>query len=375
MAHDDNMFAELLLGVALYIERPTGWESGYPPGLLHAMSNIALGMGTAFPKTFSAFLTLCHKSLVDWYPYPLADFTTDYPLMNDGQLGEQAKDYLYSLPDELLQKHHKTGFLPASVLDNWEIVRFLDRMHSMDDAVEAQRLYVIIRSFLIEHSWITSKDLIALKQQNVTEESRDYLKTTFYQQDDSGDEIYCCDYCGILHITDGQLAGIKPIWCDDHHPSLPYIQTISASSYSRMKPGIHLRTFIPGQAERVVFAEAEALQDEHPEHLTAVVRYPGLDAYDLRLKFRDEAWAVDVKDLADPKDLARKIRPMAQGNVLEHAKEFYVVPDRRLRFVPDYMEQVHRHYGAIKPPLYLLTQEDFCTRMRSKCAELIKASR
>ncbi len=370
----DTVFAELLLGLTTLVQEESRWADRYPPGLIQAMNALALGMGDQFPATFTAFVALCHKPLHTWYPYKLSDFTEKYALLDSGQLTEQASDYLYSLPDEILRQHDWRGFIPTSVRDNWEMLRFLQDMRGMENTAEAQRLYAIIRSFLIVHSWITRRDLIQLGRQNVSEEIRNWLKSTFYESDDSGDEAYYCDHCGILRQVNGRLVGVKPSYCDDHHPDLPHIHKIATDGYTRMKYGIHLRTFIPGRTELAIFEAAESLQAEYADHLIDVARYPGLDAYDLRLVFRDEAWAVDVKDLADPRELSRKIQPMPDSKGLEHDKAYYVVPERRLRFEPDYLDQVRRHH-KIKPPLFLYSQSEFCQHMRAKCVQLVKATR
>jgi hypothetical protein len=370
----ENIFPELILGLALLTQEQKDWMQKYPPVLLRAMAAISLEMGAKFPKTVTAFLGLCQQPLKNWYPYKLRNFTINYALLDNKQLTEQASDYLYEMPSEMSQQIQTTGFIPTSVLDNWEMVRFIEQVRGMDDSGEAQRQYTIIRSFLIEHSWITKKNLMELKRQGISEEGINWLKTTFYHQEDNEQKVIHCDYCGILRLENNHLVGIKPTYCSDHQWGLPHVHSTTVSSYSRLKMGIHLRTFIPGQAELALFNEAEALQHEYPEHLIDVVRYPALDTYDLQLVFRDEVWAVDVKDYADPLDLKRKITPIRKANNRDHAKAFYVVPDRRLRFIPDYLDQVRRYTKIIRPPLFLLSQQEICNRMKAKCAELVKAS-
>jgi hypothetical protein len=245
----------------------------------------------------------------------------------------------------------------------------------MDDSAEAQRLYVTIRSFLIEHSWITRRDLNTLKRQNIPDDFRDLLRTQFYVPDDNATDFYVCERCGILQVVAGQLIGVKPGWCNEHRPGLPHIHEMGATEYSRLKRGIHLRTFIPGQAERELFQQADALLEEFAGHLTHVERYPGLDAYDLRLTFRDgEVWAVDVKDIADPIRLAAKIQPLRRGSKLRHDQGWYVVPDRRLELEAGYLEQV-RLACTVQPPLHLEKASDFYAKLRAKCNALVNASR
>src|SRR5258708_39372065 len=101
MLDGSNVFTELILGLALYNEAPSYWKNSYPAGLIHAMNAIALDMGGLFPKTFTAFIALCHKPLQDWYPYPATGFSLRYAVLDNGELTEQASDYIYGLPDDI----------------------------------------------------------------------------------------------------------------------------------------------------------------------------------------------------------------------------------------------------------------------------------
>jgi hypothetical protein len=375
MANIDKLFPELVLGLALYTQEHFRWANSYPAGLIRAMNGLALLKGADFPKTFTAFLRLCHQPVEEWYPGDVENFTKAYRLLINGQLSEQASDYLYSLPADLVEQHQRKGYVPGSVLDNWEMQQFIQHLHNMDDSAEAQRIYVTIRSFLIEHSWITRRDLNALKRQNIPDDFRDLLRTKFYEPDDRATDFYVCERCGILQIVDDQLIGIKPGWCGEHRPGLPHVQEMSTTEYARLKRGIHMRTFIPGQAERELFQQAEQMLEEFAGHLTRVERYPGLDAYDLRLTFRDgEIWAVDVKDIADPFSLAAKIQPLHKRGALRHDMGWYVVPDRRIEMEAGYLEQV-RHARAVQPPLHLEKASDFYAKLRAKCNALVNASR
>jgi len=368
-----DVFIELILGLALYHEERDKWRSRYPSGLVHAMNAIALEKGTEFPKTFTAFLAQCRQPLEAWYSLAIDGFSKLFAVLDDNGLTEPASDFLFGLPSDLVEQQRRYGFVPVSVLDNFEMLQFLNNMREMEDKAEAQHTYAVIRSFLIEHSWIERRTLKQLRQEKMSEETINWVKDTFYEEDNSGEDVYFCDYCGVLRVVDGRLVGIKPSYCDDHMES-PHVQKTEVNAYSRLRIGIHQRTFLPGRAEFAIFNGADKLHDEFPDHLTDVVRYPGLDTYDLRLVFRDEVWAVDVKDIADPEDMSKKTLPIDKADGITHDKGFYVVPDRRFRFIPDYMQQVRRA-KPIKPPLYLCSQEEFCDKMRTKCTDLVKASR
>lgn len=91
-----------------------------------------------------------------------------------------------------------------------------------------------------------------------------------------------------------------------------------------------LRRFIaaPGQAELRLFNALEARR-------LRVELWPQYDAYDLRIVFADgSAWAVDVKDWANPVLLARSVGHFPTEPVWSRA--FYVFPDERRRERGDY---------------------------------------
>jgi len=362
---------ELILSLAAWYQDTS---SAYPPGLVRAMNSLALAMGAGFPRTFTAFLQLCRTPLGEWYPFPLEANMKRWALLQGAHLSESALDLMFQLPKEVIEQAARRGFVPQSVLDNQRFALFIDEMRNLADRAEAQHLYDTIRSFLISHSWITRDELRALRASGIDAERIEWVKEALYEPDD-GDDIYVCERCGILRRHNGRLVGVKPIFCDDHYLDASHIQHLVTGTRTRLKIGIHQRTFIPGQAEKVLFEAAEALHDEFRDHLTRVERYPGLDSYDLRLVFRDEVWAVDVKDLSNADDLAQAIQPLNDSGDLHHDHAFYVVPDRRLSFAPDYLEEANRCRRGQHPEIVLLTQSTFIQKMRTKCADLVRATR
>ena len=362
---------ELILSLTAWYQDTA---STYPPGLVRAMNSLSLAMGAGFPKTFTAFLQLCRTPLGEWYPFPLEANMKRWALLQGTHLSESALDLMYQLPEEVIEQAARRGFVPQSVLDNRRFALFIDEMRSLADRAEAQHLYGTIRSFLISHSWIVRADLRMLREAGIEPDRIEWVKDALYEPDD-GDDIYVCERCGILRRHKGQLVGVKPTFCDDHYPEAAHIQHLVTGTHSRLKIGLHQRTFIPGQAEKALFDAAEALHDEYPDHLTHAERYPGLDSYDLQLVFRDEVWAVDVKDLSDAAALSDEIQPLNDSGDLRHHRAFYVVPDRRLSLAPDYLEEANRYRYGQHPEIILLAQSIFIQKMRAKCAELVRATR
>jgi hypothetical protein len=138
----------------------------------------------------------------------------------------------------------------------------------------------------------------------------------------------------------------------------------------RLKEGIHLRTFLPGQLERALFTFAERLRDTYPDHLLEVERYPGLDTYDLRLTFRDdEAWAVDAKDQSYPRRLAAQIQPLYSEGNLFHTHAFYVIPDERKADL-DYWGHLEHAVGVLPDNLFIMSVSEFQQQVEEKLKSL-----
>lgn len=373
----DTTFLKLCLGLLSYTEED-GYKKDwpYPPGLMLAMNDLSLHMEDKFPKTWREFIAYCEKPLAVWYPNSVTveHFGGEYQLLKAGRLTEQAQDFLNELPITLLTEQEWRGYVPQSVLDNQVLADLIHRLHGEEDQTAAQQEYVTVRSFLIEHCWIGRRAERTLNQSGLKKERIDWIKKSFYRIGHG--DLWECDRCGVLRMEGDRLIGIKPDYCDDHREGLPHIRQIQEYSFLQLNNGTHLRTFIPGRAELAIFEEAERLNDEYPDCIFGVERYPSLDSYDLRVQFSDEVWAVDVKDIADPETMAKKVKPLDNDGALTHQQGFYVIPDRRLIQQPDYLTNVRRRTAAIKPPLIsLISQTEFCDRMQTKCKSLLKKRR
>ncbi len=121
-----------------------------------------------------------------------------------------------------------------------------------------------------------------------------------------------CDRCGSLFKKYGKLRGIKPSACNDHRQNLPYIGKIAwQQGLRRLKFGIHWRICLPEIPEIRLFDNFAELQKKFPQQLCAIHLYPGIDRYDLQLRFCDQStWALDIKDYHNPYNLAPKLTPL-----------------------------------------------------------------
>jgi hypothetical protein len=103
------------------------------------------------------------------------------------------------------------------------------------------------------------------------------------------DPLYwLCEQCGPLTKQYGQLRGIKPSACNDHRTELPHVQLVPWQRGLRcIAIGIHWRVCLPAISEMRLFHQWEVLCQQHPKELCSVLLWPGIDRYDLQLRFAD----------------------------------------------------------------------------------------
>jgi hypothetical protein len=133
-----------------------------------------------------------------------------------------------------------------------------------------------------------------------------------------------------------------------------------------LKRGVHLSTYIPGTAEmelyRWLMKEVQPVQPD----LQQVDLWPGIDSYDLQLRFPGQVWAVDVKDYKDPFTLGEHIK---QDNRSFDRKDlawnewFYVYPTYHEWQRPNYEECVRRAAKGLPAKVSILNTEQFKKRV------------
>jgi len=97
--------------------------------------------------------------------------------------------------------------------------------------------------------------------------------------------------------------------------------------------------------------------------------WPEFDRYDLRLRFADgEAWAVDVKDWAEPSLLARRVNaqaaPFTSGP--RWSRAFFVFPQERQRERPDYVRAFENHCHVLSDGVEAAFEVDFLEEVKRK---------
>src|SRR5712691_2203011 len=147
------------------------------------------------------------------------------------------------------------------------------------------------------------------------------------------------------YLTDA-LGSIKPSACTGRCPGPQGWQDLDPLSNTLvLKRGLHLRTHIPGITEIQLYRWLlQDVQSTQPM-LQQVVLWPGVDRYDLLLRFQDGTWAVDVKDYKDPfalgKHIAQDNRHFAENELIWNYW-FYVYPSYREISRSDYATHVRR---------------------------------
>lgn len=363
-----NTLIYLVTGLHSYFEAD---RTRIPTNLRRALNLLALQQPTLFPKTLNAFMQKCHQPLSAWYPLTVPTFfDAAHPILSENRLSESAQMFCIEI-SELLDIKAFSDKIPQTALDNLVMVEFRQKLKQQRDKAAAQRLYVQVRSALIEHSWFT-RQMYRVLSLEIQREVREFLDE---QPELPFEQLPVCSRCGLLEWVDEGWQGIKPEYCSDHGANSPYVQWIANEPHLlRLKRGVHLRTFLPGQAELLLFKFADDMRVQYPDHLLKAERYPGLDTYDLRLTFSDAVWAVDVKDIAAPERFIQQVKPLYKEGDLHYSQAYYVIPDVRLDD-PEYTRVVWEKTETLPRNLHIVSLSAFQQQIKTHLDELSKPPR
>jgi hypothetical protein len=376
----EQVFPFLAFGLAKYMENEQKYP--YPPELLYAQHHLSLAMLTSYPATITEFFELCKKPLGEWWPgETLPDkFDKRFELLEpNGELGQQVIEYLktYKLPDSITFQGIQV-VLDSELMGN--ICRDA-RKAAAYDPTGAQRDYVAVRGYVITHPWTTSeklrrelRDLLHIRIQDVRElyqDSDSVGPALRYQGADRSKPCYWnCSVCGPLYQRNGRLGSIKPGACEKRCPSKLGWQPLDIEDNTLvLKRGVHLYTCIPGATEIELY---RWLADEVRPTLSVLQQvdlWPMIDSYDLRLTFRENVWAVDVKDYKDPFTLGKYIKQDTHPRDQEYLiwnEWFYVYPTYREWQRPDYGACVRRAAEGLPPNVAILSEDQFKERVLAR---------
>ncbi len=363
-----SKFDYLLIGLKEYLGRENKYP--YPDLLHHGMNSLSLEMQKSilFPKTMNGFLRLLEEPVKNWCPSSFIpqEFDRDFGLLDEDSLSEEANDYLSEV---LLKK----GWIPE--IDNQNFIRILDKLrdaYNNDNSEQAQQEYSILRPFLIRYQFTTPSKI--RKAFGRTKYLVDEIPQIgeLYEECQENQIYWYCDRCGILTEKYGRLKGIKPSLCGNHHKNQSYIRQVKwETGLLRIKDGIHQRVCFPGIPELNLYSALEELKEEHSNYLQQVKLYPGLDRYDLQLRFSDDAvWAIDIKDVRDPYKLAKNLQPLYSEGSLRYDESFYVISDRCIQNHPDYLEIARKAAKNLPYETHLISDKVFRTKVNNKITEL-----
>lgn len=311
-----------------------------------------------------------------WYPLNTpTEFDCAASLMYDGQLSEEANRFLFQ---ELLEEGQLSlsanGVLQQIALENHDFKKLIEQLQSAasENPEEAQKEYVRLRAFLINYPYASTEQLRS--HFSNTRYISPHHVGNLYEACLHGKSYWNCNECGPLIEKNGLLRGIKPTICNDHRLGLPHVQRIEWSrGLRRIKPGLHWRVCLPGISEMKIFSKVEKLQKQYSDYLCDFTLWPGIDRYDLRLCFSDQAvWAVDVKDYHDPYNLAKHLRSIYGEGTLQYDEGFYVIPMRQIWKQDNYLQIARNQLGNLPHNISLLSEEAFEAHIAAKIATLQK---
>jgi len=375
----EQVFPYLALGLAKYAEQEQKYP--YPPELLYAQHHLSLAMLDSYPITITAFFELCKKPLAEWWPsstLPL-DIDKRFELLTpDGDVSQYTIDYLtvYKLPPGAKIENIQT------ILDNKLMLHILSmaKQAYLYDPVGAHLDYVAVRQYVITTPWTTTEKLRRefrhLRHINIDDvgnlyqDCRSVDAALLYRRPGMQESCYWnCRFCGPLYVRKDRLGSIKPSACEQRCLAMQDWEQRDVWNNTRvLKRGIHLQTLIPGIAELELY---RWLTDEvlPAQPALRVIRWPGIDCYDLQLIFLNEVWAVDVKDYKDPfalgKHVSQDSRDFEPSDLKWH-KWFYVYPRYRELQRPDYQACALRAAGQLPPNVAILSEEQFKMRVLTR---------
>lgn len=256
------------------------------------------------------------------------------------------------------------------LLELWQLYR-------SGDAIKQQQVhqeYVEARRFLISTPYTTTTEL-RQKFWRMKHISVDTIGDMYDSVRSDSGPYWHCENCGPLIERNGRLYGLKSSVCSNHSKGAKNVSQVQTASDLRViKRGIHLRTLIPGKPELALFKQISQVHDAHPDELLRVTLWPGIDRYDIQLQFRDEVWAIDIKDYKDPYQLGRKLTAIYGAGELRYNRGFYVFPNYRLKQRENYQQIATNAMSDVPRNISLMSDSDLCNQVEAKVSQLRRES-
>ncbi len=352
----------------------------YPPIWQQALNMLTVSQiryAYPIPTTISQIVEMMETPLAEWWPGPPPE-TISPELMPVTTLvfGGQPDEWVY----EFLETQNLDGIADTSYfqdeINQAGIRKILDLYRP--EAETFGYAYVAVRRFLIENPVTTLAQiqqrlgaLPLLRNKTVAEfyePEEDFLDRASYQR-----QFWRCPHCGnILNWVEGAPRCARHSICGrltaDYRARTPVTPT---GDLLRLKRSVAQRVCVPGLPEVQLYDWA-CEQQAKDTGLLDVTLWPGVDRYDLRLVFSDNtAWAIDVKDYADPTNLARQILGKSFYNMdpFRWDEGYYVFPQYRLEWNRSYVELFNRA-ASLPDSIVGLGMLEFRQRVQRKISML-----
>jgi pPIWI_RE three-gene island domain Y/REase associating with pPIWI_RE len=300
----------------------------YVPDLQRGLNRLAvaaLRRGVAPPQGIA--------DLISWCKRPISEWPLDLP--------EDVVEGGARLLDEDLP----TGFCDAWACATDDAEAEVTEQHVMLGALSvcqsarAPESYVAFRRLLIDRPVLTAFELQQCLIDPQVERLGDQIRAAYAAAPAAARAdglYYACAHCRnlLLRTVKGDLV-CEDAGCRRTRRVVETGRSIDArEGVSWLIRGLRHFVAAPGRAELRLAERLRRLGVE-------VTLWPAYDRYDLRLLFPDgEAWAIDVKDWADPVVLARRLNERGSPPIPPEpswTRAYFIFPDERRTERPDYV--------------------------------------
>lgn len=276
---------------------------------------------------------LHHKEVVNWLHQPVEDWPGVGKLMADANLfGSllflgQPTDLAYELSERM-----RSGSNPEIEIQDLPFKDILN--YCSENKLDEQ--YVKARLFLVQNSYLQWGTTIINRDLDWEPKIRSLLCATYeriplacrVKQQNGVEQIALCPRCGWPLEWQGS-SRLRAVCYSDLCTQL--VDDINTPEKWVSYHPESMRT-IRGIQASVVAPERSLIQlrDSLLKLGLDCSLWPSIDNYDLMIKFpTGEVWAVDMKDQANPRELAWSLKPFKQFPAWN--KAFYIFPDYRYK--------------------------------------------
>lgn len=307
----------------------------YPKELQRGLDRLILTylcQGRIPPQSIPNLLSWCQQPLAEWF---------------------------LELPEEKVASKDKLldGQIPTSICEEWAIAssdieaeltqkQLLLNVIQVCKSANAPDSYVAFRRLSISQVVLTAFEFQQHCVNPLLEQLDKQLEAAFELAPESyavNGFFHCCANCDnlMLRTAKGDLICAEER-CRAKGIGKSGRQIPQKQEVLWLKRGLRRFIAAPGRAELRLAEKLEKLG----KCRLHVELWPNFDSYDLRIVFPDgQAWAVDVKDWANPFLLAHKVKqenPLIPNNP-PWTKAYFVFPNDRREQRPDYLRAFCNH--------------------------------